>query len=110
MEDNFAFIDCTKSDRSTKKLVRSHAMKGKNAGKTHHRRSRLDLSRSHKSGQSALVQPLDRLNNQECRMGLLGLTYEAVGEQLLAIPFPIEATSQNRPIINQCKYLGIFVL
>ncbi|MBV36668.1 MAG: hypothetical protein CMP47_14640 [Rickettsiales bacterium] len=101
MEDNFAFIDCTKSDRSTKKLVRSHAMKGKNAGKTHHRRSRLDLSRSHKSGQSALVQPLDRLNNQECRMGLLGLTYEAVGEQLLAIPFPIEATSQNRPIINQ---------
>ncbi|CAH0018991.1 unnamed protein product [Clonostachys rhizophaga] len=37
MGKGFVFIDGTKSDRSTKRAARSHAMREKNVGKTHHR-------------------------------------------------------------------------
>lgn len=40
---NFQFIDGTKHDRETRRLARSHAMKGKNAGRKLHRRSRKEL-------------------------------------------------------------------
>lgn len=43
MGKGFQFIDSTKTDRVTRRLVRSHAMKGKNVGKVLHRRSRLEL-------------------------------------------------------------------
>jgi hypothetical protein len=37
----FHFVDTTQTSRAAKKLARSHVMKGKNAGKRFHRRSRL---------------------------------------------------------------------
>ncbi|KAF7558920.1 hypothetical protein G7046_g5233 [Stylonectria norvegica] len=41
MMREFAFVDGSKTDRSTRRYARSHAMRGKNLGKTHHRPSRL---------------------------------------------------------------------
>ncbi|KAK7229755.1 hypothetical protein V2G26_001925 [Clonostachys chloroleuca] len=51
MGKGFIFIDSTKSNRSTKRAARSHAMREKNIGKTHHRglkpaRGRTGLSAS----------------------------------------------------------------
>ncbi|RFU81113.1 hypothetical protein TARUN_1090 [Trichoderma arundinaceum] len=40
----FYFVDAAQTGRAAKKLVRSHVMKGKNAGKRFHRRSRLQLA------------------------------------------------------------------
>lgn len=56
MDKSFEFIDSTKSDRLTKRLVRSHAMKGKNAGKKLHRRSRLDLYQPQKCNRSLFYE------------------------------------------------------
>ncbi|KAL7793963.1 hypothetical protein V8C43DRAFT_280773, partial [Trichoderma afarasin] len=39
----FYFVDGAQTNRAAKKLARSHVMKGKNAGKKFHRRSRLQL-------------------------------------------------------------------
>ncbi|KAB5566070.1 hypothetical protein GE09DRAFT_727896 [Coniochaeta sp. 2T2.1] len=41
MTVKFEFIDGTKKDPRTRRLARSHAMKGKNVGKKHNRRSRV---------------------------------------------------------------------
>uniref|UniRef100_A0A8H7K7V7 Transcription factor domain-containing protein n=1 Tax=Bionectria ochroleuca TaxID=29856 RepID=A0A8H7K7V7_BIOOC len=54
MGKGFIFIDGTKSDRSTKRAARSHAMREKNIGKTHHRglkpaRGKNDLSTSQRN-------------------------------------------------------------
>ncbi|KAF4448617.1 hypothetical protein F53441_7993 [Fusarium austroafricanum] len=40
MEQTFFFVDGLHADKSSKKLMRRHVMKGKNAGKTFHRPSR----------------------------------------------------------------------
>ncbi|PNP47968.1 hypothetical protein THARTR1_10387 [Trichoderma harzianum] len=40
----FYFVDGAQTNRAAKKLARSHVMKGKNAGKKLHRRSRLQLA------------------------------------------------------------------
>ncbi|KAL7935998.1 hypothetical protein V8C35DRAFT_278229 [Trichoderma chlorosporum] len=44
-ETKFYFVNSSsQTSRATKRLIRSHVMKGKNAGKTFHRRSRLQLA------------------------------------------------------------------
>ncbi|CAH0004411.1 unnamed protein product [Clonostachys byssicola] len=55
MGKGFIFIDGTKSDISTKRAARSHAMREKNIGKTHHRglkpaRGKTGLSTSQENG------------------------------------------------------------
>ena len=45
MERSFLFVDGVQADKSSKRLLRRHVMKGKNAGKTVHRRSRLPKCR-----------------------------------------------------------------
>ncbi|KAB5542787.1 hypothetical protein GE09DRAFT_226450 [Coniochaeta sp. 2T2.1] len=50
MTVEFEFIDGTKKDPRTRRLARSHAMKGKNVGKKHNRRSRVaQVAPSHAS-------------------------------------------------------------
>lgn len=45
MEHPFLFVNGISVDRSVRKRIRRHVMTGRNVGKTHHRRSRLDLIR-----------------------------------------------------------------
>ncbi|EHK20396.1 uncharacterized protein TRIVIDRAFT_48760 [Trichoderma virens Gv29-8] len=59
----FFFVDGAQTDRAAKKLVRSHVMKGKNAGKRFHRRSRLQLAlpRLHAGERTVILrQDLDK--------------------------------------------------
>lgn len=44
MEKSFHFVDTTRNDKDSKRRMRRFVMKGKNAGKTIHRPSRLALA------------------------------------------------------------------
>jgi hypothetical protein len=50
METTFHFVDARQTDRAAKRRMRSHVMKGKNAGRTIHRRSRLTLTKPRSYG------------------------------------------------------------
>jgi hypothetical protein len=102
----YAFIDGTKSDRATRKLARSHAMKGKNVGKTRLRRSRLRPGASHTSTQPVFAN--DGSHEEESSSapahGTMSFYHVAWGgDALLSAPFPFQATPQSQDVINQCK-------
>ncbi|KAJ9632781.1 hypothetical protein H2204_007656 [Knufia peltigerae] len=84
----FAFIDSSKVDRLSQRLVRSHAMKGKNAGKRHHRRSRLDLNRHQ------LIAKTLSYNS-----GSVTLNHWPAPSH--SVSFPIKTTLQSRDTINK---------
>ncbi|KIW10155.1 hypothetical protein PV08_11116 [Exophiala spinifera] len=87
----FAFIDSSACNRLSSRLVRSHAMKGKNMGKRHHRRSRLDLDlRQHRLAAKAVPSgcALPTLNQWSAPLHSVS-------------PFPIRATFQTRDAINR---------
>ncbi|EXJ79038.1 hypothetical protein A1O3_08539 [Capronia epimyces CBS 606.96] len=105
-QKHFEFIDSTKSDKATRRLARSHAMKGKNAGKTlhRHRQSRLDL----RGQQTATARVPNRRSAQENEnrrtlavQDSLDLTYPALSDKLLSVSFPVETTPQGLGLISQ---------
>jgi hypothetical protein len=101
----FEFVDTTKDNRTTRRIALSHVMKGKNAGRTHNRRSRL----------SSAQQPNDR----QLSCHFQGVQYGAhVGcasscgalgapkwDRLLHASFPVEATPHSQSLITECKWL-----
>lgn len=107
MERHFEFIDGTKKDRATLRSARSHAMKGKNVGKKHHRLSKSEASQFRKSKPVTLLQEHgtqeDKKTDKSLALGTGGLKYQALGDQLLAVSFPVEVSSQSRGIIHQCE-------
>ena len=108
MVKQFKFIDGTKNDRPTLRLARSHAMKGKNLGKTHHRRSRLGPDQRHKKRQLVLLQVDDGQkyveSNNSPGQDSLSLIYDDPGDQLLSVSFPVELTPASRDVIYHCEY------
>jgi hypothetical protein len=58
MEDSFLFVDSAAVDGPLRKRIRRHVMAGRNAGKTFHRRSRLEL-----------VHDVDRVTSKQRRFG-----------------------------------------
>jgi len=112
MEKTFEFIDSTSNDKFTRRLARSHAMKGKNTGKTHHRRSRLDQGQLHKYRQSVLPPVAESRHIQRSTGDILhsplGLTSHTLSKELLSISFPVEATAHSQRIINQCKCFTVY--
>ena len=83
-------------------------MKGRNLGKTHRRRSRLDTDQLHKKRQLTHLRVSDSQRYEESSntpvQGSLGLTYKSFGDELLSVSFPIETTPQSRDIIYQCTF------
>ncbi|KAH7182594.1 uncharacterized protein B0J16DRAFT_343928 [Fusarium flagelliforme] len=71
MEQTFFFVDGLKADRKSKKLMRRHVMKGKNAGKTFHRPSKV---------------------NQIVRYHAMERITRPIGTQFLTFPFPVPMT------------------
>ncbi|KAM0233216.1 hypothetical protein ACHAPO_007295 [Fusarium lateritium] len=71
MEQSFFFVDGLHADRNSKKLMRQHVMKGKNAGKTFHRPSR--------AGQVVRYHAMER-------------TARPTGTPFLTFPFPVPVT------------------
>jgi len=106
MEKTFQFVDSSaKVDRVTRKLMRSHVMKGKNAGKTVHRRSRLELGAGRTPcGDASLPNGARKRNAEE-----LGPVARNLGNVLRTFQFPVELGESSLKIINQCKYGSLFM-
>ncbi|KAG8356851.1 hypothetical protein FVEN_g5561 [Fusarium venenatum] len=71
MEQSFFFVDGLHADKTSKRLMRQHVMKGKNAGKTFHRPSKV--------GQVARYHALERIARP-------------IGTQFFTFPFPVPVT------------------
>ncbi|KAF5245621.1 hypothetical protein FANTH_7257 [Fusarium anthophilum] len=71
MEQNFFFVDGLNADKTSKKLMRRHVMKGKNAGKTFHRPSR--------TNQVVQYRPMERIPRP-------------LATQFFSFPFPVPVT------------------
>jgi putative hemolysin len=106
MNKDFRFIDGTKNDKFTRRLARSHAMKGKNVGKVHQRRSQLSLHLQRNKGVSK-VQTSDSEQDETRTISMAQSSSSPItgvlGHRLLSVSFPVEATPQSLGIVNQCK-------
>lgn len=102
MKKTFHFVASSdKDDRVTRRSARSYVMKGKNAGKTVHRRSRFDLGAGRTPCNDASVP------NEEARKPKpdeLGPVARNLGNVLRTFDFPVELSESSLKSIDQCKY------
>ncbi len=107
MNETFEFVDGTKRDRATRRIARSHAMKGKNVGKTHHRRSKLGSCPPLENNQTGPPQ-IHGEAEEDCITSIDGspsMKYKALGTQIFSVSFPLETSPQGQQVIQKCKYL-----
>ncbi|OIW27630.1 hypothetical protein CONLIGDRAFT_716076 [Coniochaeta ligniaria NRRL 30616] len=98
-EKTFYFVNGLDADRASKKLMRRHVMKGKNAGKTFHRPSRVALQ---KARRPSAVDCYHQEARYEYWMPLSAQTgMRSVGNALLSFSLPVEVTPQSLMVINQ---------
>jgi len=107
MDKTFQFVDSTMIDGVTRKLMRSHVMKGKNAGKTVHRRSRFDLNtgriqRDYSSVPRDLVARHEAVEKRSLKE--VGPIPRNRGNVLRTFRFPVELAEGSLKTIDQCKY------
>lgn len=100
MEKTFQFVDTSaKVDSTTRKLMRSHVMKGKNAGKTVHRRSRREL------GAGRATYDDTSFPENEARMRSseeLGPVAKSLGSALRTFQFPVELSENALKSVDNC--------
>ncbi|KAH8812227.1 hypothetical protein F5884DRAFT_784799 [Xylogone sp. PMI_703] len=106
MEKTFHFVDSTRADRASKRLIRSHVMKGKNTGKRFHRSSRLDLATRRPYAYNAFLGASQTLEVQKTENiepeNICPTTIARVlGDVLHTLPFPLELTPDSFKIMNQ---------
>lgn len=82
MEQNFFFVNGLQADRASKKLMRRHVMKGKNAGKTLYRPSR--------AAQVVQCHTMERIARP-------------IGTQFFSFPFPVPVTKVASKAIHDCQ-------
>ena len=89
--------------------MRSHAMKGKNAGKTLHRRSRVNRGLTHQCTQMVPLSVVE-CGNDEASDGdpLQRLACTALRDKPLSFSFSIDATPQSQYVINQCELIAVY--
>lgn len=83
MEQTFLFVDGVNADRASKRLMRRHVMKGKNAGKTFHRPSKLGLQMARRQLTTTTVA-------------------RPICNPLLTFPFPVKITPAEGKAIDDC--------
>jgi hypothetical protein len=93
MVQDFQFIDGTKHDGATRRLARSHVMKGKNAGRKLNRRSRKE-ARPSKRQTSSQVSGVS--SNNECMWSPILI------DTLRFVSFPVDALPESQFVINHC--------
>lgn len=107
MGDTFHFVDALRIDRASKRLARRHVMKGKNAGKTIHRRTqRMGLQRQ----RPEVTAP--SLEQEPRRFDLISpaVTPKYLGSQMLVLTAPVDFTAYSLRVINQCMSAHSFLL
>ncbi|KAE8147057.1 hypothetical protein BDV25DRAFT_169418 [Aspergillus avenaceus] len=102
MEKTFYFIDGLHPDRTSKKLMRRHVMKGKNAGKTIHRASREGLSKDLHLIKAVKASGLHRRSCNGDGSVDLGPVDRKFGDPILTSSLPIAQVNRcSLNIINQ---------
>jgi hypothetical protein len=109
MEKTFQFVDSRKVDKTTRKQIRSHVMKGKNAGRKLHRSSRLVGRRRYdhcSSFQRIACVTDDEQTNEERGYSGYAMIARNIQNSLLTLSFPFkfELSPHSIKVVNQCKY------
>lgn len=103
MERTFQFVDNSATvDGVTRKLVRSHVMKGKNAGKTVHRRSRLELGASRTTRRYFETLSEDEAAKRR-NLEISRPVERNLGNVLNTFHFPVELNESSLKSMHQCK-------
>lgn len=87
MERTYQFVDVTRLDRATKRSMRSHVMRGKNAGKNFHRPSKFNLPNR--------TMQLQQLWTPSSARGL--------GSVFLSLSLPLDLSPRSLEVLGQCK-------
>lgn len=111
----FYFVDGAQTNRAAKKLVRSHVMKGKNAGKRFHRRSRLQPAPPGlNTGERTII--LRRHLDKSQKEYHYSDEEHAVLNSIMDCPInailtglPVKVTNPSMEIMNECEALTSMV-
>lgn len=109
MEQTFHFMNGLSNDEKSKKLMRSHVMKGKNAGKKIHRRSRLELQVTrHRpnvvTNSSQICGKLrEKYHDADWRYESPNRLSVDFGNKFMTFSLPVEVTPYSLEVINECK-------
>ena len=98
MERQFLFVDSTSNDRQARKLARSHAMKGKNAGKKIHRRSRLEAFENTRSSRKHAEQDAGRVNLAQS----IDILPDPYSSSRVVLPLMGASTPKEERVLRQC--------
>ncbi|RYP43306.1 hypothetical protein DL770_011743 [Monosporascus sp. CRB-9-2] len=99
MDKTFHFLDGIRGDRASRRQMRRFVMKGKNAGKTFHRPSRLKLARNQTNTSSALVR-----TSGDVDKGVLtssNAIERVLGNVFLTLSLPVEFSPHSLKVINE---------
>jgi hypothetical protein len=105
MEKTFCFIDGTQPDKTSKRLMRQHVMKGKNAGKKFHRRSRLGLRITPHQPKTITAGDVHQEGHCTDKIGAPSSTINRnFGDTIFTSSIPVvEINPHSLNIINQCE-------
>lgn len=98
MGEKFHFVDGIGADRASKRLMRSHVMKGKNAGKTLHRRTRPGARRQ----RSEVITKCRESEIAECQLASPVDTSLMLGSLLRTLSTPVDFTRYSLGVIHKC--------
>jgi hypothetical protein len=112
MSPKFLFIDATKTDAGTRRRARSHAMKGKNVGKRHNRRTKVlpPRARIRKLEATSSSDPdlqEDGRHTEDVLLPMPPALMNRPREDVATVPQPLwsNTTPQSQHAIRQCESL-----
>ncbi|RYP64384.1 hypothetical protein DL771_008778 [Monosporascus sp. 5C6A] len=99
MDKTFHFVDGIRDDRASRRQMRRFVMKGKNAGKTFNRPSRLELARHKPNTRRALA----RISGDADKGVLASSTAieRVLGNVFLTLSLPVEFSPYSLKVINE---------
>jgi hypothetical protein len=109
---SFQFIDESKIDGNARKLIRSHVMKGKNAGQTGPRpprKGKQSLAYKEKRGERREIPILCKKTAESYGQTAVSVSAN-VGNAFSLFQFPCEMQPYMRELIVQCKQRAVFGL
>lgn len=115
MEKSFHFVDTTQNDKASRRQVRRFVMKGKNAGKTVHRPSRMAALAKHHQQQAntssssgggssmALSRVTASDGDMEALFAYSGALATKYRDMYPTFSLPVKVAPHSLKIINQCE-------
>jgi hypothetical protein len=100
---HFQFVENDKIDARSRKLIRSHVMKGKNAGKTRRRPTSEEDKQQDDRASSACPGAVVALSTKRVLFDGGPKSIERpLGDELSYFTFPCPASSESISILQQC--------